>query len=130
MQLGTLSGNPVAAVAGLKTMEILKRDNQYKKFINIGQQLMNLFSEQLDKTGHAYQLSGDPTLFDVVFSDVNLIDYRASLTADTQKNTRFNQALREHGVFKSPGKLYSSLVIDDNDLQITRDALVHAVAKL
>jgi len=130
MQLGTLAGNPVAAIAGLKTMEILRRDNNYEKFINIGQQLMNLFSEQLDKTGHAYQLSGDPTLFDVVFSDANLIDYSTSLTADTAKNPRFNQALREHGVFKSPGKLYPSLVINDDDLQVTHDALVHAVAKL
>jgi len=130
MQLGTLSGNPVAAVAGLKTMEILRRDNNYKKLFEIGEQLMNLFREQLDKTGHAYQLCGDPTLFDVVFSDASLVDYRASLTADTQKNMRFNQALREHGVFKSPGKLYPSLVIDDDDLQVTQDALVHAVEKL
>lgn len=129
IQLGTLSGNPVAAVAGLKTMEILRREHSYERLISIGKQLMKLISEQLDKTGHAYQLSGDPTLFDVVFSDASLIDYRASLTANTNKNTRFNQTLREHGVFKSPGKLYPSLVIDD-DLQVTRDALVHAAAKL
>ena len=30
MQLGTLSGFPVGAVAGLKTMEILRRDGQYQ----------------------------------------------------------------------------------------------------
>ena len=30
MQLGTLSGNPVASVAGIKTMEILRRPGQYE----------------------------------------------------------------------------------------------------
>ena len=30
MQLGTLSGNPVASVAGLKTLEILRRDGAYE----------------------------------------------------------------------------------------------------
>ncbi len=130
MQLGTLSDNPVAAVAGLKTMEILRRDNNYEKLIGIGQQLMSLISEQLDKTGHAYQLSGDPTLFDVVFSEVKQLDYRTSMTADTEKNTKFNKALREQGIFKSPTKLYPSLAINDDDLQITRDALEYAVGKL
>ena len=36
MQIGTLSGNPIAAVAGLKTMEILKRRGNYDKIRNIG----------------------------------------------------------------------------------------------
>ena len=31
MQLGTLSGNPVAAAAGLKTMEILRREGSYDR---------------------------------------------------------------------------------------------------
>ncbi|HBT42454.1 MAG TPA: aspartate aminotransferase family protein, partial [Rhodospirillaceae bacterium] len=31
MQIGTLSGNPVASVAGLKTMEILRRPGQYER---------------------------------------------------------------------------------------------------
>ncbi len=36
MQIGTLSGNPVAAIAGLKTMEILARPGQYEKLIATG----------------------------------------------------------------------------------------------
>jgi glutamate-1-semialdehyde 2,1-aminomutase len=31
MQLGTLSGNPVAAAAGLKTLEILRRPGAYDR---------------------------------------------------------------------------------------------------
>lgn len=130
MQLGTLSGNPVAAVAGLKTMEILRSGDNYQKLIEIGEQIMSIIGEELDKSGHDYQLVGDPTLFDVVFSDAEMIDYRATLTADKDKNTRFNKVLRENGLFKSPTKLYPSLAITDDDLQMTRDAVIKAAAVL
>ena len=44
MQLGTLSGNPVAAAAGLKTMEILRRPGQYEKLRSLGKTLMGTVS--------------------------------------------------------------------------------------
>ena len=50
MQLGTLSGNPIASVAGLKTMEILRRPGKYNKLREIGKKLQeiqsNIFREQ------------------------------------------------------------------------------------
>ena len=36
MMLGTLSGNPVACVAGLKTMEILRREGAYEPLLANG----------------------------------------------------------------------------------------------
>ncbi|MDB4031059.1 hypothetical protein N9482_05690, partial [Planktomarina temperata] len=36
MQLGTLSGNPIAAAAGLKTMEILRRKGSYDRLREVG----------------------------------------------------------------------------------------------
>ena len=130
MQLGTLSGNPLAAVAGLKTMEVLRREGNYERLINTGEKIMSLLSTQLDQSGHAYQISGDPTLFDVVFTETSLIDYRTSQTADTEKNARFNSALRDNGLLKSPGKLYSSLAITEADLKVTKEAISQAVKRL
>ena len=36
VQIGTLSGNPIAAVAGLKTLEILKRPGAYEQIFKTG----------------------------------------------------------------------------------------------
>lgn len=130
MQLGTLSGNPIAAVAGLKTMQILRREGSYENLFSIGKRLMALLKEKLDLSGHPYQLCGDHTLFDVAFTDVAVVDYRTSLLADKGKNTRFNQELRRQGIFKSPGKLYPNLAINDEDIEITHDAVAKAVAVL
>jgi glutamate-1-semialdehyde 2,1-aminomutase len=130
MQLGTLSGNPIAAVAGLKTLEILQRKNNYEKLFSIGNQIQHDLKTELDKSGHAYQLVGEPTLFDILFTNIDVSDYRSSQRADKDKNTRFNQVLRNNGVFKSPGKLYPCLAITEADLTLTREAIATAAAAI
>ncbi|MEM7087940.1 MAG: aminotransferase class III-fold pyridoxal phosphate-dependent enzyme [Pseudomonadota bacterium] len=130
MQLGTLSGNPVASVAGLKTMEILRRDGMYEKLRDTGRQLQDMQSDALDQAGIAHRICGDDTLFDVFFTDNICRDYRSAKHDDPQHGATYNAVLREHGVFKSPGKLYPSMAITQADLDLTRDAVQHAVAAI
>lgn len=130
MQLGTLSGNPVASVAGLKTMEILRRPGQYDRLREIGQALWDMQARALSDAGVAHCLSGDPTLFDVIFTDVAVRDYRSSQTGDAETLRTYNRVLREEGIFKSPGKLYPSLAITEEDLELTRAAVARAVAAI
>jgi glutamate-1-semialdehyde 2,1-aminomutase len=126
MQLGTLSGNPVAAVAGFKTMEVLRRPGQYDRLRALGQQLMEMQSEALTAQGIAHRICGDATLFDIYFTDVEPLDYRSARHRDPKMNEVWNASLREHGVFKSPGKMYPSLALTDDDLEVTRKAVAQA----
>ena len=130
MQLGTLSGNPIAAVAGMKTMEILRRPGQYDKLRGLGKTLMNAISEHLGKAGFDHQIVGDPTLFDVLFTSTRIKDYRDVYKADAARNLRFNKLLREKGIFKSPGKLYPCLALTDADIEQTIDAISYAASRL
>ena len=126
MQLGTLSGNPVAAVAGLKTMEVLRRPGQHDRLRALGQQLMEMQSEALTAQGIAHRICGDATLFDIYFTDAEPLDYRSARHRDPKMNEVWNASLREHGVFKSPGKMYPSLALTDDDLEVTRKAVAQA----
>ena len=130
MQLGTLSGNPVAAVAGLKTMEILRRPGAYDRLRRSGETLMTAMTEALTKAGIDHRIVGDPTLFDVVFTARDVRDYRDAFAADAGLNARFNAALRAKGIFKSPGKLYPSLALSDEDIAQTVDAIDFAAFEL
>ncbi|MCH9846706.1 MAG: aminotransferase class III-fold pyridoxal phosphate-dependent enzyme [Betaproteobacteria bacterium] len=122
MQLGTLSGNPVAAAAGLKTMEILRRPGQYDRLGALGQTLMDTQSAALNDAGIAHQICGDPTLFDIYFTAHDVQDYRSAQHTDPQDNVIWNAALRDNGIFKSPGKLYPSLALTQADLDRTEQA--------
>jgi glutamate-1-semialdehyde 2,1-aminomutase len=130
MQLGTLSGNPVASAAGLKTMEILSREGQYERLRGLGTRIQAMASEALDAHGIAHRIVGDATLFDILFIDREVRDYRDTTSADSAKNAKFNAVLREEGLFKSPSKLYPSLAITEEDLAQTQRALERAAAAI
>lgn len=130
MQLGTLSGNPVAAVAGMKTMEVLRRPGQYDKLRTTGKVLMTAFADHLGKAGFDHQVVGDPTLFDILFTPQKVNNYRDVFAADTARNARFNALLRTRGIFKSPGKMYPSLALSDADIEQTIAAIEHAARNL
>lgn len=130
MQLGTLSGNPVASVAGLKTMEILRREGAYDRLRDTGRQLQQMQSDALEQAGIPYRICGDETLFDIYFTDAACRDYRTAKHDDPQRNATYNATLRAHGVFKAPGKLYPSMAVTEADLEQTQDAVRRAVAAI
>lgn len=130
MQLGTLSGNPVAAAAGLKTMEVLRRDGTYDTLRGHGATLQKMQSDALSQAGIAHRICGDETLFDIFFTDVACRDYRTAQHSDPQTNVIYNATLRANGVFKAPGKVYPSVALTDADFDITQHAVNAAVAAL
>jgi len=130
MQLGTLSGNPIAAVAGLKTMEILRRPGNYERLREHGRTIMEAIRNSLSAAGHAHRIIGDPTLFDVIFTDKDVSNYRDVIQGNAAKAATFNKRLRSRGIFKSPGKIYPSLALSEADIEQTIDAIAYAAADL
>lgn len=130
MQLGTLSGNPVASVAGLKTMEVLRRDGTYDTLRANGARLQKMQTDALTAAGIPHRVCGDETLFDILFTDREPLDYRSAKHDDPSVNATYNAVLRDNGVFKSPGKLYPSLALTEADFQLTEAVVAKAVAAI
>src|SRR5437870_12814353 len=119
IQIGTLSGTPVAAAAGLATMAILRRPGAYERIHATGRELMGALGDLLKRAGIAAQVTGEPPLFDVVFTDETIRDYRSTLSGDTELMRRFNALLRERGILKGESKYYISLAHTDQDIKDT-----------
>ena len=130
MQLGTLSGNPVASVAGLKTMEILRRPGQYDRLRQTGQDLMDMHSTVLSAADIPHQICGDPTLFDIFFTDRECVDYRSARLDDPARNASWNLVFRAYGVFKSPVMLFPSLALTPQYMDQTLAAIIAAAEHL
>ena len=127
MQLGTLAGNPVAAAAGLKTLEILRRPGSYERLRSLGTELMTMQSAACQRAGIAHQIVGDPTIFNLMFTSEPCSDYRNTRHQSTARDQHYNASLRAHGVFKSPNKMYPSLALTSADLELTRAAVNSAI---
>ena len=129
-QVGTLSGNPVAAVAGLATLDVLKRPGTYEGVFANGRKLMDTLSELLKKHGFKAQVIGEPPLFDIIFTDQPIKDYRDTLKADTAILKRFNQALRARGLMKGDSKYYVSVAHTQADIDHTIGAWDEALKEI
>jgi glutamate-1-semialdehyde 2,1-aminomutase len=128
-QIGTLSGNPVAAAAGLKTLEILKRPGAYDQIFRTGKALMQGYAEILRDAHVKARVVGDAPMFDVIFTDREVKDYRSAIGDDVTMK-RCNALLRERGVLKGESKYYISLAHTEADIQFTLDAFASSIAEL
>ncbi|MGH3265301.1 MAG: hypothetical protein ACRDNS_25275, partial [Trebonia sp.] len=123
MQIGTLSGNPVAAAAGLKSLEILRRPGTYEHVFRVGTAMMEGIAGMLREAGLPAQVIGAPVMFDVMFATGEIADYRTALR---------NDAVRANGVLKSDGKSYVGPCHTDADVAAVLRAFragVEAVAR-
>ena len=125
-QVGTLSGNPVAAVAGLKTLEILRRAGSYEGMRETGGAIMAALETNLARVGVPARVVGHPMVFDAVFTDQPVVDYRGAFSGDADSQQRFNAALRARGVLKSGNKFYIGLAHDAADIADTKEAIAFA----
>ena len=129
-QIGTLSGNPVAAAAGLKTLEILRREGSYERIFATGQRLKDELQRMLNEAEIPASVVGEAPLFDVFFTEGEITNYRSTLLADKQMLSRFNENLLAQGVLKGDTKFYVSLAHTAADVQHTLDAFSTAIESL
>ena len=129
-QVGTLNGNPIAAAAGLATLAELRKPGAYARLHGLGRALRDGLADLVGRSGLPAQVIGETTVFDVVFTDQPVTDYRALLTADGALLKAFNAACVTHGVLKGQQKLYVSLAHTDEDVAQTLEVFEAALAAL
>ncbi len=130
MMVGTLSGNPVASVAGLKTLEILRREGTYDKLRKNGETVMGMLTRHLHNVGVPHRVVGHPTVFNVVFVDSDVGDYRDLLVEDKLCASEFHSQLIENGILRLAGKFYISLALTQHDFDATESAIETAARSI
>ena len=74
--------------------------------------------------------SGIRLLFDVIFTERPVKNYRDIFKADAALQRQFNVHLREKGLLKADPKTYVSLALTQEDLDQTADAIAYATQKI
>ncbi len=103
-QAGTLSGNPLAVAAGLKTLEILEREDPYPRMAALGDALserVNTFTREQGIPIRCAQYKGVFTLFATPDPVRNLADAKRS---DTALYARLFHAMLDRGYYLPPSQ--------------------------
>ncbi len=123
-QAGTLSGNPVAMVAGLAALRALN-DESYATLEALGAQLEEGLRAVLDETGTPAQLHRFGSMWTLFFSAAPVTDYAAAKASDTAAYARFFHAMLERGVYLPPSQFeaaFISLAHTQGDIAATVEA--------
>ncbi|PYN58537.1 MAG: aspartate aminotransferase family protein, partial [Candidatus Rokuibacteriota bacterium] len=120
----------IACAAGLATLAELRRPGAYERLFKTGGRLRDGLAAAVRKHGLAAQVSGEPPVFDIFFTDRPIVDYRATLTADRERIKRFNQELLRRGAVKAVNKIYVSLAHTDQDVDDTLEIFDQALAAI
>jgi glutamate-1-semialdehyde 2,1-aminomutase len=129
-QAGTLSGNPIAATAGLTTLR-LATDDVYARVGAAGDAIKDGVDKALSDAGvpHAVQSAG--TMFSVFFTDGPVRDFEDAQRQDTAAYAAFFHAMLERGVYLPPSAYeawFVSAAHGDAAVQTVLDALPSAAA--
>ena len=130
LQLGTLSGNPVAARAGLATLEVLRRPGTYEGLFATGERLMQGLAERLAEHRVEAAVVGLPPWFDAVFARGPIEDYRDVRRGDGAAHERLNALLLDRGVLKGKSRYAVSTAHTDRDVADTLEGWSSALAAL
>jgi len=132
-QAGTLSGNPLAVAAGLKTLEILRRPGTYVQLEMIAEKLASGLAAAADKVGAPLTVNRVGSMFTCFFTHDPVTDYASAKRSDTVKFARFFRVLLEGGVYFPPSQFEAAFVStahSEADVTLTLGAAARAFGEI
>ncbi len=91
---------------------------------------MASLTDLLRKSGLPGQVVGEPPMFDIIFADGPMRDYRDLQRDDKQIRKQVNVLLRQRGILKGENKHYLSLAHTAEDIAQTCDAYAWAFGQV
>jgi glutamate-1-semialdehyde 2,1-aminomutase len=121
-QAGTLSGNPLAMTAGIKTLELLQKPGSYEQLEKITKKLADGLLQIAKETGHAACGGHISAMFGLFFTSGPVHNYEDAKKSDSAKFSRFHRGMLERGIYLAPSQFeagFTSLAHTDEDIDKT-----------
>ncbi len=131
-QAGTLSGNPVAMVAGLATLRELSRDSSYDRLEVAGARLESGLRRVMAINRIPAQINRVGSLLTVFFTSTPVTDMTTASASSSTAFSRFFHGLLKCGVYAPPSKYeawFVSLAHSDDDIDETIQAAERTVMR-
>lgn len=129
-QAGTLSGNPLAMIAGISTLKILKANPAiYTELEEKTRYLHAGLDKELKKKNIPFVINRFGSMISIHFTENPVRDFESSSRSDTKLFNRFFHTMLEQGIYLPPSAFESWFL--NNALSIRDlDETIEAVAQL
>ena len=124
-QAGTLSGNPLAMVAGIETLKLLSKPGVYKTLEQLSADLEKGLKEAAREAGVPVTFNRVGSMFTGFFTDKKVKDFTSAKTSDTARFGKFFLSMLKNGVNLAPSQFeagFMSLAHTKADIAKTIEA--------
>jgi len=125
-QAGTLSGNPVAMAAGLKTLELISQEGFYDQLGQATEKLLNGLKDRAKQAGISLSVNRVGAMFGLFFTEEEKVSSFAQvMQCDQELFKRFFHGMLEQGVYLAPSAFEAGFVSaahSDEDIEKTLEA--------
>ncbi len=132
-QAGTLSGNPLAVAAGLKTLELLRQPGVYGRLETLAEKLATGLAVEAKRAGVAVIVNRVGSMITVFFTPDPVVDFATAKKSDTAAFGRFFRSLLDQGVYFPPSQFEAAFVStahSESDIHDTVHSAAQAFASL
>ncbi len=132
-QAGTLSGNPLAMTAGIKTLELLKQEGTYERLEATTQRLISGIITSANESGIPISGSSISAMFGFYLCDGPVRNFEEAKATDTELFSKLHRSMLEKGIYLAPSAFeagFTSLAHSDDDIDATLKAFRDSFAEL
>jgi glutamate-1-semialdehyde 2,1-aminomutase len=123
-QAGTLSGNPVAMAAGLKTLELIAAPNFYQQLTLRTEQLLSGLKQRAHAANIGFTTNNVGAMFGLFFSnEADINSFEQVMRCDQALFKRFFHAMLNEGIYLAPSAFEAGFVSIAHDEQIINKTL-------
>jgi len=126
-QAGTLSGNPVAAAAGIATLKYLKEMNPYSRMAELAGLFADKVNSYAKKNKLAVQCRNYGGVFTVFFTAGEINNLEDVKTCDTELFAEYYRFMLNKGIYMSPSQFelnFVSAAHSKEDIETAADAVI------
>ena len=130
-QAGTLSGNPLAMTAGIKTLELLKQPGTYDRLTATTQKLVAGIKEAAQAAGLPITAGSVSAMFGFFLCEGPVRNFEEAKATDAERFGKLHRAMLERGVYLAPSAFeagFTSLAHSDGDIEATINAFRESFA--
>ncbi len=132
-QAGTLSGNPIAMTAGLKTLELISAPGFYTVLSEKVEYLTNGILASAHAAGVAMTCNRVGGMFGLFFSDRQVSSFEQATQCDIEQFRQFFHGMLDEGIYMAPSAYeagFVSIMHGIDDLDATIEAAKRVFRKL
>ena len=133
-QAGTLSGNPVAMAAGLRTLELISEAGFFESLTRRTRNFVDRMKQVAEDAGVSFTVNAVGGMFGLFFTEATQVkNFQEVMDCSTERFNRFFHAMLDEGVYLAPSAFEAGFVSaahDDAVIGQTLDAAARAFRKI